>query len=349
MNFIEKISQGFELDVFFVVVLTSLCLSALGIFLILKKLSMVIDAISHSVLLGIVLGFLVVKKLDDPLLMIGAVLIGLLTFYCIQFLQKHKQINKDSAIGIVFTTFFAIAIILISTFTRDVHIDNDAVFTGNIELVTFDKLKRILPILIINILFVLVFYKELKIFIFDPALATILGFSITLINYLLMSLVSITAVVSFDVVGSVMTIACFIGPATTALLLTKNLFHGFLLSLWFSFISSSCGYYLAIIFDAPISGMIAIVILVIFLLVLYFNPVNGILVKIIVNYSKKQKFDLLEKPIYFIEEIAKDLKWPTKYSQKICNKIIENGYVEKNKKNNFVLTELGKQIVDENF
>ncbi|MBY7576983.1 metal ABC transporter permease, partial [Candidatus Phytoplasma sp. Tabriz.2] len=119
------------------------------------------------------------------------------------------------------------------------HLDTDAVFLGNIELTHIKQLKKIIPLLCLNLLFVLFFYKELKIYIFDPTLAVILGFSTTLINYLLMFLVSMTAVISFDVVGSIMVISCMIGPAATSLLVTKNLYNSFLLSLWLAFVNSS--------------------------------------------------------------------------------------------------------------
>lgn len=103
---IEKIITNFEFDVFFVLILTSLSLSSLGIFLILKKITMIVDAMSHSILLGIVLSFLIVKNLDSPILILGATLIGIFTFYFINLLSKNKKIPEDASIGIVFTFSF---------------------------------------------------------------------------------------------------------------------------------------------------------------------------------------------------------------------------------------------------
>nr|QOX89551.1 metal ABC transporter permease ['Parthenium hysterophorus' phyllody phytoplasma] len=141
--------------------------------------------------------------------------------------KKHAQISSDGAISIILTFLFSIAIIIISNYTRNVHIDTDAVFLGNVELINLKQIYKILPILIINLIFIFLFFKEIKIFIFDPCLCSLLGFSTIIINYLLMTLVSLTVVVCFDIVGSIMVIACMIGPAMTAILLTSTLWSGF--------------------------------------------------------------------------------------------------------------------------
>ncbi|WP_341266807.1 metal ABC transporter permease [Candidatus Phytoplasma fraxini] len=354
-NILNIILESFEIDTFLILILCSISLANLGVFLIYKKVSMVVDAISHSVLLGIVLAYLLVNDLDSPFLIIGATLVGVCTAYLIELISKNKKISKGSAIGLVFTFFFSIAIIIISKFIRNIHIDTDAVFLGNIELSEASILYKIIPILILNLFFVSIFYKELKIFIFDPHLSNVLGFSSVIINYILMALVSLTAVISFDVVGSVMVIACMIGPAATATILTQRLFNCWLLSLWLAFISASLGYYLGIYLDLPVSGMISVVILSIFVIVLVFEPKNGIIAKIIKNYFHKKTFMIILLLMHlenhlkqniknYIQDIQNDLKWPSERYQKCLKKAIKDKYIiQKNKE--LIITNVGRNFL----
>ncbi|WP_323847598.1 MAG: metal ABC transporter permease [Phytoplasma sp.] len=354
-NIFNKILESFEKDVFLILILCSLSLANLGVFLILKKVSMVIDAISHSVLLGIVIAYLFVKNLNSPFLIFGATLVGILTVYLIELISKNKKISKDAAIGIIFTFFFSLAIIIISIYIRDIHIDTDAVFLGNIELTHISQLYKIIPILILNLCFVIIFFKELKIFIFDSHLANALGFSSLLINYCLMTLVSLTAVISFDIVGSIMAIVCMIGPAATSILLTKKLFNCWLLSLWLSFVSTSLGYYLGIYFDLPVSGLISVVILVMFLLVLLFEPRNGLIAKIIKNYFHKKTFMIILLLMHlenhlkqniknYIHDIQSDLKWSSERYQKCLKKAIREKYIIK-KNQELIITDAGRNYL----
>lgn len=351
----ERILSSFEIDLFCILVLCSLSLANLGVFLILKKASMVIDAISHTVLLGIVLAYLIVKDLNSPFLIVGATLIGILTVYLIEFINKNSKISKDSAIGITFTFFFSLAIIIISTLIRDIHIDTDAVFKGNIELAHISQLYKIIPVLILNLFFVIIFYKELKLFVFDPSLFNILGFSSVLVNYLLMTLVSLTTVIAFDIVGSIMTIVCVIGPAATAILLSKKLLTCWGLSLWLSFISTSLGYFLGIILDLNVSGMISVIILGIFLIVLFFEPKNGIISKIFKNYFHKKSLilinllmhlenNLIQKKNNYLQNIKNDLKWTEQTFHTCLKKAIKEKYVIQ-ENNQLTLTNLGRKYL----
>ncbi|MDV3198407.1 MAG: metal ABC transporter permease [Vigna little leaf phytoplasma] len=354
IEFIEKIATSFEIDIFLILILCSLSLASLGIFIVLKKNAMAIDAMSHSVLLGIIIAYFIVKDLNSPFLIIGATLFGVLTIFIIEFLQYDPKITKDAAIGIVFTFFFAIAIILISIYTRDVHLDVDAVFLGNIELGHFSQLYKIIPLLLLNLGFILFCYKELKIFIFDPMLAQMLGFSVFTINYIFMFLVSLTTVIAFDVIGSVLTIVCLIGPAATALLLTKKLLKCWLLSLWLAFFSTSLGYYGGIYCDLPIAGCIAIVILIIFLLVLFFSPKEGVISKIIRHYIQRKKLRLLlllmhlanheeQKKENYIKQVQKDLNWRKDLYQKCLNQALKEKYIVlQESQQKIILTNKGK-------
>lgn len=297
--------MSIELSMLLVAILASLASSVVGVFLVLRKMSMMTDAISHTVLLGIVLAFMVVKDLSNPLLILGATLMGVMTVILVELLVKSKKTSEDAATGVVFPLLFAVAIILISLQFRGVHLDIDSVLLGNLEFVYFDQIMIngvaigpksfyvLLVVFLLNLGFFIFFYKELKIVSFDPKLAAVLGISPLIIHYGLMVLVSLTAVTSFDAVGSVVVIALMIGPAITALLFTKNLFKTVMLSMAIGVFNSLFGFLIAYFFDLRMSGVIAFVTLGVFILALVFNPKTGLIATIVKRRNQKIEFSLV--------------------------------------------------------
>ena len=263
-----------------IAILISVACSLLGVFLVLRSMSMLTDAISHTILLGIVLSFFITHKLDSPLLIIGATLVGLLTVYLVELITDTNLVKEDAAIGIVLSVLFSIAVVLISKYTANIHLDIDTVLLGEIAFAPFHT-KEIFgfkiasgiingfSILILNLLVITIFFKEIKISIFDRALALTLGLLPEVFHYLLMSLVSVTAVVSFDIVGATLMISFMIGPAATAYMISKNLRRMLIYSALIGAISSILGYHLAVFLDVSISGSIAVVIGIIFFMVLF--------------------------------------------------------------------------------
>ncbi|MEJ6463082.1 metal ABC transporter permease [Fusobacterium polymorphum] len=263
-----------------IAILISVACSLLGVFLVLRSMSMLTDAISHTILLGIVLSFFITHKLDSPLLIVGATLVGLLTVYLVELITDTNLVKEDAAIGIVLSVLFSIAVVLISKYTANIHLDIDTVLLGEIafapfhteEIFGFKIASGIIngfSILILNLLVITIFFKEIKISIFDRALALTLGLLPEVFHYLLMSLVSVTAVVSFDIVGATLMISFMIGPAATAYMISKNLRRMLIYSALIGAISSILGYHLAVFLDVSISGSIAVVIGVIFFVVLF--------------------------------------------------------------------------------
>ncbi len=297
--------MSIELSMLLVAILASLASSIVGVFLVLRKMSMMTDAISHTVLLGIVLAFMITRDLNHPLLIIGATIVGVLTVVLVELLVKSKKTSEDAATGVVFPLLFAIAIILISLEFRGVHLDIDSVLLGNLEFVYFDQLQvggvNIGPrslyilalVLVLNLGFFILFYKELKIVSFDAKLAAVLGISPLIIHYGLMMLVSLTAVTSFDAVGSVVVIALMVGPAVTALLFTKNLLRTVLLSMGIGLFNSVGGFLFALYFDLRTSGVIAGMTLIVFLVALLVNPKNGVIALILRRRAQKIEFSLV--------------------------------------------------------
>lgn len=272
-----------------VVMITAVSCALLGVFLVLKNMAMVADALSHTVLLGIVLGYFIAGDLDSSILFVGAALFGVMTVYAIEYVVNKFAIQSDAATGLVFTLLFALAIILISKYARNVHLDVDVVLSGEVVFATLNTMEifgiqvpisfaRMFVMLLINLAFVTVTYQQLKVSIFDPVYAKSIGVAVGFLNLVLMTLVSITTVVAFDTVGAILVISLMVAPALSAHLLSKRLSIMLLVALLYGVINSVLGYYVAIYFNVSISGTIAFAGFVTFLLTLLFAP-NGLIGK----------------------------------------------------------------------
>lgn len=271
-----------------------------GVFLVLRRTAMMSDAISHTVLLGIVLTYFLVQDLASPLLIVGAAATGLLTVWLVELLSGTRLVKEDAAIGLVFPALFSLAVILISRFARGVHLDVDMVLLGELAFAPFDRFILFgfdLPhalvvmgaILLINLTFILLFYKELKLATFDAGLAATLGFAPALLHYALMGLVSITAVGAFDAVGSILVVALMVTPAAASYLLTDDLRKMMLLSVLIGAGSAIAGYWLARSMDGNIAGAMATMTGVSFLLVLLFAPNRGLVA--VARRRARQRWD----------------------------------------------------------
>lgn len=263
-------------EIFLIAIFISLACSLSGSVLVLKQMVMLSDGMTHTILLGIVLTYFCVKDLNSPFLVTGAAGMGLLTAYFVQILTNTKLLAEDSALAVVFPFLFSIAVILITKYAGNTHIDKDTVLLGELAFAPFQRLyflgKDIGPkglyssgvILLGNICFLTLFYKEIKLCIFDPVLAKILGISVELLHYIFITLVSLTIVVAFEAIGSVLVIAFMVGPASTAYLLSSSLWKMLLLSNIFAVVSAVFGVQGAIYFDVSIAGSVSVTIGIIF-------------------------------------------------------------------------------------
>ena len=242
----------------------------LGSFLVLRKMSMVGDAISHAVLPGIVIAFLWSDSRDTPAMLLGAAGTGLLATFFIEFLHRRARLQTDASIGIVFTFMFAIGIILISAFAGKIDLDQDCVLYGELAYVPINlwildgtsmgpKPVYVMGgILALVVLFIKLGYKELKLTSFDPEFAAAIGIRTALWHYLLMAIVSLTTVSAFESVGAILVIAFLIGPPTTAYLLTQRLKVMLALTVLIGILVSFSGYWLAYWLNASIAGCMAL-------------------------------------------------------------------------------------------
>ena len=290
-----------QIEILLIAIVTAAACALPGVFLVLQRKAMLADAISHTVLLGIVIGFFMVGSLQSPLLVLGAAAVGVVTVALVAALERTHLVRVDAAIGLVFPVLFAAAVLLITLFANQIHLDIDAVLVGEIAFAPFDRIligridagPRGLwwmgSILLINLIFILFFYKELKLTSFDPGLATALGFAPAAVHMALMSLVSITVVGAFDIVGSVLVVALMIGPAAAAYLLTERLSRMLLISVIVGALSAVSGYWLAWALDASIAGAMAAAVGGWFSLILCFAPRRGLIAAL--RRQQKQRLD----------------------------------------------------------
>lgn len=340
-----------------------------GVFLLLRRVSMMSDAISHSVLLGIVVAFLLVGDLASPLLVIGAAMSGVLTVFLVEVINRKELVSKDASIGLVFPFFFSIGVILISLFAWDVHIDAACVLFGEIAFTPFDRwylngldmgpksLYVIGSALLINIVFITVFYKELKLTTFDPGLAASFRFMPNILNLGLMTAVSITCVGAFESVGSILVVAFIIVPPACAYLMTDSLLKMLVLSIIIGILCSVSGFWFAQWINASISGSMAVMAGIIFAIVFVVAPEKGLLSQKVKQVRQKWEFshDLLlvhlfnheGSPDYSeesrIDHLYKHMLWGHKFGLKVVDLASKRGNITV-QNNRLLLTQKGREI-----
>ena len=338
-----------------------------GTFLVLRKMALISDAISHSILPGLVLGFFITHDLNSPILIFMAALSGVVTVVLVEFIQKTKLVKEDTAIGLVFPVLFSIGVIMIAKNANDVHLDTDAILLGELAFAPFDRflvdgsdlgpksLWIIGTILLITIGLLFAFFKELKISTFDVGLATALGFSPIMIHYGLMSVASITIVGSFDAVGAILVVALMIAPAATAYLLTDNLKKMLGLSVVFGVFSAIAGYWLAHWLDASISGSMTTVLGIVFLTVYLFAPKRGLISVLYRNKQQQIEVSLLTFLLHLnnhqeiserhINHLNEHINWRRVKSKSVLDLALKNNMIVI-EKSIISLTDKGKNFTD---
>ena len=283
-------------DTWIVVVggLTAVACALPGCFLVLRKMSMMGDAISHAVLPGIAVGFILTGSRASVPMFLAAAVTGVLTAVFTQWVSRFGRVDRGAAMGIVFTTLFALGLILIVQAADHVDLDPGCVLYGAMELTPLDgrmvlgwevprAVFSIGAVLLINLLFVVALFKELRLSSFDASLSDTLGFSSNLLHYLLMTVVAVTTVAAFEVVGSIIVIAMLIVPAATALLLTHRLVPMLVIASTVGVLSAGLGHLVAITVptwfgygSTSSSGTMATVAGLLFGVAWLFGPTDGL-------------------------------------------------------------------------
>ena len=368
---ITEVLQG-HLDILLIAIVTAVACALPGVFLVLRRMTLMSDAISHAILPGIVIAFFLTESLSSPLLILAAAGTGVLTVVFVELLQRTKLVKEDAAIGLTFPALFSIGVILISRFAENVHLDMDAVLLGELAYASFNRLEifgyNLGPvslyvmgtILVLNLAFILVFYKELKLVTFDASLATALGFTPTLIHYGLMTLVSVTTVGAFEAVGSILVVALIAGPPATAYLMTDKLSRMLILSAIIGSVNAAGGYWLASVFDVSIAGAIATTMLLIFGLVFLTVPNRGLIA--IARRHARQKWEFAQTMLVIhlfnheglpeaeaesaVAHLHEHLSWNPDFTTQVVKYALNNRYVSR-EETQLILTEQGRTIAQQ--
>lgn len=276
------------LHLLFICIITAIACVLPGNFLVLRGSALISDALSHAILFGIVVTFLIAGTCNSHLIFIGAIISGILTICLTEKLAQTGKINQDAAIGLTFPFLFSIAVLLINLYANDVHLDTDAILLGELAFAPFDTLYlfgydcgpqalwSMSAIACGNITFVSYFYKELQLTTFDPIYAKTTGYHSKFFDYFLIIVTSMTIIQAFYVTGTILVISLIITPCASAFLLTKKLHEMIITSCLLAIIAVLAGFLLARYFDTSIAGSITLM--------------NGLLFFVVMVVQKKRTY-----------------------------------------------------------
>lgn len=268
---ISPLQYGFMQRSLVIAIIVGLLCAIVGSYLMVQRLALLGDAISHSVLPGLAIAFMIGANI-----FLGAFIAGVLSTLAIAWIRTRSPIKEDAAMGIVFSAFFALGITLITVIQKDNKIDLNHFLFGNILGVTANEVRDTAIIATIVLLVVFALYKELLFYTFDPSGAQAAGLPVNQLNFGLMLLIALTIVASMKSVGVILVLSLLITPGATAYLLVKRLHQVMILGAAIGIISSISGMYLSYFFNLPSGPAIVLVVSGLFLLSLLFSPSHGI-------------------------------------------------------------------------
>ena len=325
-------SWALDGSIVLVAVLCGIAAAIPGTFLVLRRMSMLGDAISHAVLPGLAAAFFITGSRASLPLFIGAVVVGSMTAFFTGWVSRVGRVDEGASMGVVFTSLFAIGLIMIVRVADTVDLDVSCVLYGSIETVVLDQTTHFgwtLPraawsislVAVLNASFVALFYKELKLSSFDSGLATSSGFNAAVLHYALMILVAVTAVAAFESVGSVLVVAMFVVPAATAFLLTHQLSTMLLLAVGIATMSAVVGYAAAVevprwfgMGSTKVAGGVSVVLGGMFTAALLFSPTAGLVPRWWRSRRLRREILVDDVLAYLFRVDEKDLSVPTDFA-----------------------------------
>ncbi|MDA0673058.1 MAG: metal ABC transporter permease [Cyanobacteria bacterium] len=270
--FLEPLQYGFMQRSLVVAVLVGIICAVVGSYLIVQRLALMGDAISHSVLPGLAIAFWLGVNI-----FVGAFIAGVLSTLIIGWIRTRSPVKEDAAMGIVFSAFFALGITLITVIQKKNKIDLNHFLFGNILGVTASDVRDTLIMAVLVLLVVALLYKELLFYTFDPLGAQAVGLPVNLLNFGLMALIALTVVASLKAVGVVLVLSLLITPGATAYLLVPRLHQVMGVGAAIGVVSSLGGLYLSYWFNLPSGPAIVLVVSGFFTVALLFSPRHGVL------------------------------------------------------------------------
>ena len=271
---ISPLQYGFMQRSLVIAIIVGLLCAVVGSYLMVQRLALLGDAISHSVLPGLAIAFMVGANI-----FVGAFIAGVVSTLAIAWIRTRSPIKEDAAMGIVFSAFFALGITLITVVQKDNKIDLNHFLFGNILSVTFQEVRDTAIIAAFVLLVIFLLYKELLFYTFDPLGAQAAGLPVNQLNFGLMLLIALTIVASMKAVGVILVLSLLITPGATAYLLVTRLHQVMILGAVIGIISSISGMYLSYFFNLPSGPAIVLVVSGLFVLAFLFSPNYGIFSK----------------------------------------------------------------------
>lgn len=288
-------------DIYGWIIVMGLCVSLscalLGCFLVLRRMALLGDAISHAVLPGIAIAFLITGNRNSLAMTLGAALAGFLAAALIEWIHRNSPVKQDASTGIVFTAMFALGVVLIALYADKVDLDQECVLYGEIAFVPLQErfwgvpepVLRMFGVLVGTVACLLAFYKELLVTSFDAGLAQSLGISPQRYHYALMGMLAVTVVNAFEAVGAILVVAMLILPGATAYLLTDRLPVMLGWSCVHAALSTVGGVFLAVWLDCSIAGAMVLVGAGLFVATFLFSPVHGWLPRAWRRYTLRRR------------------------------------------------------------
>jgi len=271
---IEPLQSGFMQRSLTIAILVGIICALVGSYLMVQRLALLGDAISHSVMPGLAVAYLVGTNI-----FVGAFIAGLLSTALITLIRTRSPIKEDAAMGIVFSSFFALGITLITVIQKDNKIDLNHFLFGNILGVTLADVVTTAFISALVVGAIVLLFKELQFYTFDPTGAEAAGLPVNRLNFGLMMLISLTIVASLKAVGVILVLALLVTPGATAYLLVPRLHQVMILGAAIGVVSSIAGMYVSYYFNLPSGPAIVLVAASLFTLAFLFSPQHGLVVK----------------------------------------------------------------------
>lgn len=272
-------------------VLVGIACGVLGCFVVLRRMALIGDALSHAILPGVVLAFVITQSTDISKLFLGALIAGGVAAVLIRLVSQLSRTKEDSAIGIVFTSLFAAGIILASSLPRGTHFDLKCFLFGDPLAVGQDDLIMMGVIAPLVLLAICLFYNRLKLISFDPVVAAAMGISVTAMHYLLMGLLSATVVAGLKTTGVVLVVAMVITPASAAYQLCDRLWTMLLFAGIFGAISAAAGMSLAFVTNAPTGPAMVLVATALFAAAMLLSPKHGLILQTLRRRNVRRHID----------------------------------------------------------
>lgn len=336
--------MSIELWTLLIAAVTSIVCALSGSLLLVSRKSMVSEGLSHAVLPGLVISFLVFRDYSSPWLILSAAASGLLMIWLTQLLQKTGLVDDDAGLGIVFSGMFSVGVLIVSRSLRNTHFHADCIIDGNLALAPLDRLEVagfdlgprswlvMTGMLVIVLCYIVLFYKELKLALFDSLLACRFRLRPALLQFVTLAVISLTTVCAFNVAGSILIVALMIAPAASAYLLTNRLGSLLIFSSVIGCVSALLGHLMARSLDIAPTGPMASAAGLIFLIVLVVAPRKGLAQR----WKRRREFandmdarlvlEIVQQKINAeLSELAADLNWSEKRLTQLARKLHSDG------------------------